>query len=274
MHFYFYAGDPDGNAITYTVRDNGLANSSGHLLLDGVRLNSGAEHTLSDSEFQRLEIVGGNVGVTETFDIRVSDASADSGWLNFNLITGNGDNFAPTVLAQNFQSSPNGSNLAIWFINASDPGGNILSYILRDNGLADSSGYLVLDGARLSAGIEHSLSSSEFQSLEIFGGSVDGTEMMDVRVSDTELSSDWATFTLTTGDGINLPPSIDVQDIPVSQGLSNPVIWYLTASDPDGNALTYIVRDNGLHSSSGYFSLDGIRLSSGVEHRLTSVKFT
>ena len=68
-------------------------------------------------------------------------------------------------------------------------------------------------------------------------------------------------------------PVVATNDISLEVGESVLASTTISASDADGNDLTYIVWDAGKGSNSGYFELSGQALTSGTSHTLTSAEF-
>jgi len=81
------ASDPEGDAMSYEVWDGGTNNTSGYFELNGTKLSAGSSHSLTQSEFDVLKIVGASQNSTETLWVRVSDGATSTAWKNFSLTT-------------------------------------------------------------------------------------------------------------------------------------------------------------------------------------------
>jgi len=277
------ASDADGNALTYEVWDSTTANASGYFELAGSRLSAGSSHNLTQAQFNTLNIVGGDAGGTDQMWVRVSDGEHTTAWKQFNLTTnatgGGGANLsAPVVNANNLSLSADQVVLASTAINASDADGNALTYHVWDSTTATTSGFFQLAGAQLSAGVSHSLTQAQFNTLNIVGGDVTGTDQLWVRVTDGVNMTAWKSFTLSTtaagGGGANLAaPVVNANNLTLNADQVALASTAITATDADGNTLTYQVWDSTTADSSGYFELAGARLSAGASHNLTQAQF-
>lgn len=281
------ASDADGNDLTYIVWDAGKTNGSGYFELSGQALSSGTSHTLTSSEFASLNIVGGSSEGTENLWVKVSDGTFSTSWSSFALTTtpaGGTNDYAPTLTVSSTSIQTNASILASSVITAADADGNALTYTVWDSGSDNNSGYFELGGQALSAGSGHNLTEAEFASLNIVGGSSEGSETLWAKVSDGTHFTSWSSFSLTTtaggggggggGGSVNdYAPTVSSSDTSLQSGTSVLASSIISASDADGNTLTYTVWDSGKTNGSGYFELGGQELTSGTGHVLTEAEF-
>jgi subtilisin-like proprotein convertase family protein len=282
------ATDADGNTLSYTVWDGTSSAASGYFDLDGVRLSAGTGHTLTADEFSRLLVVGGDQDGSDTMWLRASDGTNTTSWDKFFLTTsgsgaggagaGGTNDFAPVTSVSDFNLNIDESILASTVIGATDADGNALTYVVWDGTSSAASGYFDLDGVRLSAGIGHTLTADEFSRLRIVGGDQDGTDTMWLKASDDTYSTSWAKFFLTTSGGAgganDFAPVTSVSDFTLNVDESILASTVIGATDADGNELSYAVWDSTGTASSGYFELDGVRLSAGTGHTLTADEFS
>ncbi|MCB9988285.1 MAG: M10 family metallopeptidase C-terminal domain-containing protein [Rhodospirillales bacterium] len=288
------ATDADGDTLTYEVWDGDTKSVSGYFELNGSKLAAGRGHTLTQAEFDALNIVGGSADSTDKLWVRVSDDSTTTAWQRFILTTsgslaggggggGGGGNAAPTVTASGLTLAKGEIALASSVITAADADGDTLSYEVWDGENKYVSGYFELNGAKLAASQSHILTQAEFDALHIMGGSADGTDKLWVRVSDGTHTATWQTFILTTsgsiaetggnGGGVNTAPTVTASDFSLGKETAILASSVIIAADADGDALTYEVWDSGTNNVSGYFELNGVRLSAGGSHILTQAEF-
>ncbi len=291
------AHDPNGDTLTYKVWDASSSNTSGYFELNGVQLAAGVSHTLTEAQFAQLRIVGGSAAGNDQLWVQVDDGGHHTAWTAFSLtstITGGGGGggggntstnaFAPTLSANNITLNDAATALASSTITADDADGNPLTYFVWDAGKGGTSGYFELDGVALATGKSIELTAAEFERLNIVGGDDAGSETMWVRVSDGTNITSWVSFSLNStvsgggsGGGNNSSndhaPVVTADDISLASGATALASSTITATDADGNALTYHVWDAGRSADSGYFELDGAVLASGRSHTLSQEQF-
>lgn len=178
------------------------------------------------------------------------------------------------VLTANDLTLLNGNYvLATAAITANDADGDTLTYIVRDSGSGANSGYFELDGVKLAAGQDHSLTAAEFSRLRIVGGSENGTETLSVQVNDGQVTTAWEDFTLTSTITGNQAPTVTANNLSLADGANVLASSTITAHDPNGDTLTYKVWDATTANTSGYFELNGVKLAAGVSHTLSEAQF-
>lgn len=277
------ATDADGDALTYTVRDGDAGANSGYFELDGSALAAGQDHSLTAAEFSRLRIVGGGENGTETLSVRVSDGQVTTDWSDITLTSTITGNQAPTVTVNNLTLTDGGNALASSVITANDSNGDTLTYKVWDTTTSNTSGYFELGGSALAAGVSHVLTEAEFAQLRIVGGSSAGIDQLWVQVDDGTHHTAWTSLTLTSnvagggGDGNTTTndsaPTVSVSNVTLSDAASVLASTLISASDADGNPLTYFVWDAGKGSTSGHFELEDNALNAGRSHTLTQEQF-
>ena len=278
------ANDADGNTLTYEVWDSGRAWSSGYFELNGTKLATQQGHTLTEAQFNTLNIVGGTANGTETLWIRVSDGTFTSAWDSFTLTTSGAapaSNTAPTVNANDLTLGESEGVLLSTVITAADADGDALTYEVWDGNGHTRSGYIDFNGSALSAGRGHAFSEADFMTLQLFGGTRSETEDFWVRVSDGTETTQWLKWSLTTdisaiaggGGGGNNDPTVSADDFSMTKNDSVLANTVITANDADGDVLTYEVWDGSGTNASSYFDLNGSKLSAGSGHTLTQAEF-
>ncbi|HIF26774.1 MAG TPA: hypothetical protein EYG18_09555 [Micavibrio sp.] len=276
------ANDADGNTLTYEVWDSGRAWSSGYFELNGSKLATQQGHTLTEQQFSELNIVGGSDNGTETMWIRVSDGTFTSAWDSFTLTTSGAvpaSNTVPTVTANNLTLGESESVQLSTIVTASDADGDALTYEVWDGNSNAQSGYIEFSGSKLSAGRGHTFSEADFLTLNLIGGTKNGSEYFWVRVSDGDDTTAWQKWTLTTdmativAGGGNNAPTVSADNFTLARNDSVLANTIITASDADGDELTYEVWDGSGSAGSSYLELNGSKLGAGSGHALTQAEF-
>ncbi|WP_133126278.1 VWA domain-containing protein, partial [Vibrio breoganii] len=229
----FVATDADGDELTYTL----LNNDEGYFVLDGttVVLTDAGVAAINNDELD-----------LESLDITVQadDGTYQSESTDTSDITRISDN-APeiTVTAKDVTEESVSNTTVIATFVASDADGDELTYTLLNN----DEGYFVLDGTNVVltdkgvAAINND--ELELESLDITVQADDGIYQSDSTDTSgiTRIKDNAPEITVT---------AIDVTEDAVSE---NMVIASFTASDADGDTLTYALLNN----SNNYFVLDG-----------------
>ncbi len=279
----FSGSDADGDTLTYEVWDSGSKANSGYFELNGTILTAGRGHTLTQAEFDSLNIVGGSKDGTEHIWLRVSDGTDSTAWQKASLTTDTdtpgmgGVNNAPTVTVDDITLVAEAFVAANSIMDVNDVDGDTLTYEVWDSTSRNSSGYFDLNGTALAAGRSHSLTQAEFDQLTVVAGRYDGTDRLWIRASDGTETTAWRALTLTTdgaGDtGINDAPTATASHLTLNIGESILANTILSANDANGDTLTYEVWDSGNKNHSGYFELNGTRLTAGSGHELSLADF-
>jgi hypothetical protein len=153
-----------------------------------------------------------------------------------------------------------------------DPDGNpISSYYFADNNSSSTSGYFTLNGVRQNSAF--AVDPTQLSNVRFVGGSAPGTDKVTVGAYDGQT---WGStsFKIETKQP-NRAPVLSAlnQIVNVNQSMSP----LFNVSDPDGDPITrYWFADGNLNSSSGYFTVNGVRQSSsfGVDAaQLSTVRF-
>lgn len=266
--------DADGDDITYTVWDNTTAGNSAYFEFNGQELGALINHTFSLADFNNLRIVAGDDDFVDGLRVRVSDGENISDYTDFQVTTIGPAGTTPEVTTSDLTLVAGTSRLASDVINAVDPDGDPLTYLLWDTGTAADSGYYELNGQALAAGTQHSLTAAAFSNLRIVGGDQSGTENLWVRVSDGSETTSWDHLELTTtGALVNNAPTVSASDLTLQSGQSVKASTVINGADVNNDSLTYFVQDNTAGSETGYFSLNGQKFSATTPVSLTEAEF-
>lgn len=78
--------DANDDTLSYLVWDTKADGDSSYFSLDGFELSAGSHHSLTQAEFDRLEVVA-NTGGLDQLRVMVSDGELNAGWSAFNVRT-------------------------------------------------------------------------------------------------------------------------------------------------------------------------------------------
>jgi Ca2+-binding RTX toxin-like protein len=157
---------------------------------------------------------------------------------------------------------------------ATDPDGDALTYYVYDNTVASSGGRFMLNGSPLPADTMNALTAAQFAQLTFVAGPGGTSDDLYVKVSDGQAYTAWSEFHVNVAGG-NRAPVVTAPPASVSatSGQVLQVSTLCSATDPDGDALTYYVYDNTVTAGGGHFVLNGSPLSADTMHALTAAQF-
>jgi len=187
----------------------------------------------------------------------VSDGTSWSAWQSFTITPP--PNRAPTVTASNRAAAANTVLAASTLINAADADLDPLTYHFTDWGTAATSGYFTVNGVTRASGTDIILTAAEFANTSFVAGST--SDQLYVRVSDGTSWSAWQSFTIAPPP--NRTPTASAGSQTASIGTVLAASSLVSATDPDGDALTYHFTDWGTAASSGHFAVNGVAQDAG-----------
>jgi hypothetical protein len=199
------ATDPEGNPLTYSITNR----------------PSWATFNASTGRLSGTP-TSANVGTFSNIVIRVSDAQATAQLPPFAIVVTNVANRAPTISGTPPTSGIRGTAYS-WQPTASDPDGNPLTFSITN---APSWATFSATTGRLQG---TPTASGTFSNIVI-------------RVSDGQVTAQLPAFAITVSDPANRPPVISgTPPTSVMQGTG--YSWQPTASDADGNPLTFSITN-------------------------------
>lgn len=264
------ASDPNGDDLTYTIRDTDADAMSAFLRLDGVVLGANTDHQFTQAEFDRLEIVGGAWTASNELQVTVSDGTDTSGMQSLDVDT---TNLAPV---RNAATSPywmdySDSALLSQIVSYTDGAQEHMRYDVKA-GLSNGS-YLELDGVQLESKVYHRFTEEEFGRLRIVAPNGESHQKLYVIGSDGEHFDSAHVVDIRSKD-LNTTPDIDIPGtINISSGIRVLARDYIDISDADGDTLSVQVRDTDFAHDTGHMELDGVVLSQNQFHSLTMDEF-
>jgi len=249
--------DPNNLSITaYDFRDDG--GGGGYLSLNGVTEPTGTWITVSAADLSQLQFVGGATAGSETIDVAASNGEVWSTYETATVITKPAQNVNPPVVVVNnatvneYQSIQASSLIA----SVSDPNNLAITYDgFRDQG--GNGGYFILNGVQQATDSWITVSATDLSQLLYVGGSIVGSESVEVAVWDGQSWSDAAPATIDTQAPQDSRPVLTAQNGTVSaNGSIQASSLIASVSDPGGLTIAaYDVRDDG--GNGGHLTLNG-----------------
>ncbi|WP_221076089.1 retention module-containing protein [Agarivorans aestuarii] len=227
----FSSSDPEGDAQTYALLNNG----DGYFVLDGnqVKLTDAGVAAVNNDQLNLTEL---EVSVEVTAN---GQTASDSDTAAVNRVD---EGPSITVTAEAVTEESVDTNTVVANFSSSDPEGDAQTYALLNNG----DGYFVLDGNQV-----------KLTDVGVAAVNNDQLNLTELEVS-VEVTANGQTASDSDTAAVNRVdegPSITVTAEAVTEESvdTNTVVANFSSSDPEGDAQTYVLLNNG----DGYFVLDG-----------------
>ncbi|MEE1675549.1 retention module-containing protein, partial [Agarivorans aestuarii] len=227
----FSSSDPEGDAQSYAL----LNNDDGYFVLDGnqVKLTDAGVAAINNDDLNLSEL---NVSVEVTAN---GQTASDSDTAAVNRVD---EGPSITVTAEAVTEESVDTNTVVANFSSSDPEGDAQTYALLNNG----DGYFVLDGNQV-----------KLTDVGVAAINNDDLNLSELNVS-VEVTANGQTASDSDTAAVNRVdegPSITVTAEAVTEESvdTNTVVANFSSSDPEGDAQTYALLNNG----DGYFVIDG-----------------
>jgi hypothetical protein len=259
--FVASVSDSAGRSISeYAVSVSGA--DVGYFALAGVKLTGGGWYTLTAAQFAQLQYVASATAGSETISVMAYDGSAWSAAYSTTATT-----TVPLSASAASQTVSEGATLAASSLIASTsvPAGKSVSeYALMDKG---SDGYLVYNGAELTAGTWYDFTAAQLAKVTWVAASSAGADQVSIEVSDGGAFSAASTATLT----VDPPPTVTAASQSVSEGKTLSASSLIAStSDPAGKSIAeYALMDSG---TDGTLYDNGVALKAGTWYDFTAAQ--
>jgi hypothetical protein len=144
----------------------------------------------------------------------------------------------------------------------SDADGDTLSYVLYDNTISTGGGHFMLNGVPVPSDTGVPLTAAQFAQLTFVAGAAGSSSDLNVAAYDGRVYSGWGEVHVHVNHApVLTAPSADITANP-GQVLQASSLF--SASDADGDALTFYFEDDTAAANSGYFMLNGTPQAQGA----------
>jgi hypothetical protein len=265
----FSATDADGDTLTYFFQDGTAAANSGHFVLNGTAIAQGAAfHVTGAAQLAQLSFVAGSVD--DDLSMQLAD---DKGALSAGAAVHVHANHAPvlTVPASTVTTAANQSLQASSLFSATDADGDPLTYFFQDGTSAANSGHFVLNGTAIAQGAAfHVTGAAQLAQLTFVAGSVDDDLSMQLADDKGALSAGAAVHVHANQAPLLTIPSTNVA---ASSGHTFSASSLFSATDVDGDALSYYIYDATPDANSGHFVVNGTVVPASTIYTVTAAQF-
>ncbi len=260
----FSATDADGDTLTYFFQDGTAAANSGHFVLNGTSIAQGAGfHVTGAAQLAQLTFVAGSAD--DDLSIQLAD---DKGALSAGAALHVQTNHAPVLTVPGTVTANAGQSLqAASLFSATDADGDTLTYFFQDGSAAANSGHFVLNGTAIAQGAGlHVTGTAQLAQLTFVAGSIDDDLSIQLADDKSALSAGAAVHVHANHAPV-LTVSTSTVTANVNQSLQASSLF--SATDADGDTLTYFFQDGTSAANSGHFVLNGTALAQGAGLHVT-----
>jgi hypothetical protein len=243
-----------GAQLHYTVT---RAPADGTLLLNGVATTSFTQADLNNGLVSYHETAGGVR--SDNFLFTVTDAAGNvTGTQTFQI----GIDHAPVLtLASTNESAGAGQSFAASSLfSATDADGDALSYYLYDGTAAADSGHFVVNGTVVPAQTVYEVTAAQLAQTTFVAGAAGTTDDLFAMATDGHANSTNNVFTeFHVNVAADHPPVLTVPstNISATAGQTLSASSLFSATDADGDALSYYLYDGTAAANSGHFAVNG-----------------
>ncbi|MEG4447164.1 C2 family cysteine protease [Microcoleus sp. AT9_B5] len=251
-----YLTDPDGDRITnYYFYDYNTNSTSGYFTVNGVKQTDG--FFVAAEQLSTVRFVGGSVAGTDSFSIYAYDGQT---WGHqVATMTTQKANQAPVVSASDQTVRRNQSIQPSFSVTDAD-GDKMTRYAFYDGNSSTTSGYFTVNGIQQAAGQAFYVDADKLGTVSFVGGSSANSDTVYTQAYDGTAWSNWKDYRIQTQGGSN--PVVTASDQTVNANESIKPSFSVT--DADGDKITrYAFYDGNSSSTSGYFTVNGIKQAAG-----------
>ncbi len=272
----FLVEDTDTPFITrYWFEDTNKSSTSGYFTVNGIKQN-GTYFTVDADQLDTVHFVAGSESGDDGVRIRpMTESGSWSGHFTNLTITTEPANRAPVVTTYNRTLNTGTSLSASNFFSIYDADGDAMQrYFFYDTNSNSTSGYFTVNGVKQNNSF--SVDASQLASVQFVSGTQAATDQVLVYAHDGKTWSAGRPVTLTTQQ-VNRAPVVTTYNRTLNTGTSLSASNFFSIYDADGDAMQrYFFYDNNSSSTSGYFTVNGVRQSNGFSvdaSQLASVQF-
>ena len=260
----FSAVDPLNKSLVYYVDDLATGANAGHFSIAGVTQTNGHWITVTQAQLSQTTFTAGLSGASDTL-VMIADNGAAQG---HNSVTVNAmpdqapvvtDVHGATVTAHGGQVIQLSS-----LFSAADPDGDPLSYYVYDASTGANNGHFSVAGAAQTNGHWIAVSQAQLAQTTFVAGQNGKSDTLLMIADDGSLQG-YNSLAVSTSAADHAPVVSDPSGTAIS-ATSGAVIQLSTlfsASDPDGDPLSYYVYDASTGPNNGHFSIAGVAQTNG-----------
>ncbi|QIZ69831.1 C2 family cysteine protease [Oxynema aestuarii] len=256
----FSVTDADGDTMTrYRFFDGDNSSTSGYFTVNGVKKAAHQTFYVDADQLHTVRFVGGSVAGNDRVYVSATDGlDGWSTWQDYLMKTEGGSK--PVVSATDQTVKRNQSIQPSFSVTDAD-GDTMTRYRFFDGDNSSTSGYFTVNGVKKAAHQTFYVDADQLHTVRFVGGSVAGNDRVYVSATDgIDGWSTWQDYLMKTQSGSN--PVVTASDQTVNANESMKLSFSVT--DADGDTMTrYAFFDGNSSSTSGYFTVNGVKQAAG-----------
>ena len=278
----FSASDADGDTLTYFLYDDSPSASSGHFVVNGTIVPAQTEYVVTAAQLAQTSFVAGSAGTSDDLYVKAFDGQSYSGggFYSYFHVNTAADHAPVLTVAQTVISATPGQSLtAASLFSATDADGDTLTYYLYDDSPSASSGHFVVNGTIVPAQTEYAVTAAQLAQTTFVAGSAGTSDDLYAKAYDGQAYSGGGYYSYfhvnTTGaSGADHAPVVTVPQtlISATPGQTFTASSLFSASDADGDPLTYYLYDDSPSASSGHFVVNGTIVPAQAAYAVTAAQ--
>ena len=229
---------------------------------------NGTVFAVNAAQLAQTTFVAGHAGITENLYVMAYDGHAYSGNTSFSAFHVNVIDQAPVVTVPNANVAATAGQVlqASSLFSASDADGDALTYYLFDSATDPLSGYFAVNGKLMPNGTVFAVNAAQLAQTTFVAGHAGITENLYVMAYDGHAYSGNTSFSAFHVNVIDQAPVVTVPNanVAATAGQVLQASSLFSASDADGDALTYYLFDSATDPLSGYFAVNGTMMPNGT----------
>lgn len=275
----FTASDADNDTLIYMIYDGTTTGSHGHLVVNGTTVAAGTPYWITQAQLAQTSFVAGALGTSDDIRMIAYDGQAYSGggvWTK-TLVTASGTVSPPqmalpdgaTVVANPGSSVPISS-----LFSATDADGDTLSYLIYEGTTTAGHGHFVVNGTVVPQATPYWVTQAQLTQTTFVVGSAGVTDDVRMIAYDGQAYSGggvWSKISVLA----DTPPQITLpsgSSVSASAGQSFAVGSLFSASDADGDTLTYLIYDGTTTTGHGHFTVNGTVVPQATPYWVTQAQ--
>ena len=227
------------------------------------------------AQLAQTTFVAGTSGVSDDLLVIASDGKAYSNGGNYSEFHVNVAANHPPVLtatSPNISMTEGHSIAATNLFSATDLDGDTLSFYLYDSNTSPNSGHFVVNGTTIPDGTNYMVTAAQLAQTSFVAGTAGTTDNIVLTAFDGTAFSNHPILNITATPNHAPVLTVPSTNVAATQGQSIAASSLFSATDADGDSLTYYLLDNTSAANSGHFVVDGIVQSAGAVHMLTAAQ--
>ncbi len=259
----FSVSDVDNDTLTYFLDDASTAPGSGHFVFNGQAEPNGTVFALNAAQLAQTTFVAGTSGASDNLLVMAYDGHDYSGNTSFNHFSVNVPVNHPPVVNipnTNVTAAAGQTFAASSLFSVSDVDNDTLTYFLDDASTAPGSGHFVFNGQAEPNGTVFALNAAQLAQTTFVAGTSGASDNLLVMAYDGHDYSGNTSFNhFSVNVPVNHPPVVNIPNtnVTAAAGQTFAASSLFSATDLDGDTLTYFLYDNTPAATSGHFAVNG-----------------